>query len=220
MKIYLYVKQHNSTKLKYFGKTQSEDPLKYSGSGKYWKRHLEKHGNDISNVNLWEFDNEEDCSEFAIKFSEENDIVNSKEWANLKIENGLDGNPIGNWKGMSYEEIYGETLGKKLREDRSKSNSNRKFSNETKNKISAAAKIRLSIPENNSMFGKNHSEESKIKIGKTSKNRKWSEASKRKFSELRTGKTVTRILKTCPNCGKQGSGPNMKRYHFDKCKVL
>ena len=33
---YLYIKQHSVTKLKYFGKTNSEDPIKYSGSGKYW----------------------------------------------------------------------------------------------------------------------------------------------------------------------------------------
>ena len=35
---YLYVKQHNKTGLKYFGKTTKKDPLKYKGSGLYWKR--------------------------------------------------------------------------------------------------------------------------------------------------------------------------------------
>lgn len=27
------------------------------------------------------------------------------------------------------------------------------------------------------------------------------------------------IQYTCPHCGKIGKGPNMKRYHFDKCKL-
>ncbi len=45
---YLYIKTHNKTGMKYFGKTVSEDPEKYSGSGVYWKRHIEKHGNDVT----------------------------------------------------------------------------------------------------------------------------------------------------------------------------
>jgi len=37
--VYLYVKIHNVTKLKYFGKT-TKNPYNYKGSGLYWKRHL------------------------------------------------------------------------------------------------------------------------------------------------------------------------------------
>ena len=33
---WLYIKQHNITKLKYFGKTVRKDPIKYKGSGTYW----------------------------------------------------------------------------------------------------------------------------------------------------------------------------------------
>jgi len=40
--VHLYVKQHSITKLKYFGKT-IQDPIKYSGSGVHWKKHLKKH---------------------------------------------------------------------------------------------------------------------------------------------------------------------------------
>jgi hypothetical protein len=46
MTIYLYVKTHNVTGLKYLGKTESNDPHKYPGSGTYWKSHLTKHGKD------------------------------------------------------------------------------------------------------------------------------------------------------------------------------
>ena len=89
---YLYIKQHNITGLKYFGKTTKEDPIKYLGSGIHWKRHIKKHG--IEHVKtLWcqPFDSEESLVEYATNFSQENNIVESKEWANLKGENGLDG---------------------------------------------------------------------------------------------------------------------------------
>jgi len=44
---YLYIKKHNVTGLKYFGKTV-RDPLKYKGSGQYWLTHLKQHGNDVT----------------------------------------------------------------------------------------------------------------------------------------------------------------------------
>ena len=91
----LYIKQHNQTGLKYFGKTQL-DPLTYNGSGKYWKRHLKKYGYDVSTPWHQLFTDEKTLTEYALTFSKENDIVNSKEWANLIIENGLDGAPVGN----------------------------------------------------------------------------------------------------------------------------
>ena len=93
--IYLYIKTHNLTKLKYFGKT-TRNPYHYNGSGKYWKRHLRKHGYDISTEIIRAFLSEEECKFFALNFSIQNNIANSKEWANLINENGLDGAPEGN----------------------------------------------------------------------------------------------------------------------------
>lgn len=94
--ITLYIKTHNVTGLKYFGKTTKKDPYKYKGSGKYWLQHLKKHGYDVSTEIIGRFDSQEDCTKFALKFSEENQILESKEWANLRVENGLDGAPTGN----------------------------------------------------------------------------------------------------------------------------
>ena len=90
MKIYLYIKTHNPTGLKYFGKTTSKDPMKYKGSGTYWNRHLDKHGNDVSTEIVAEFEDKEKAKIFAYEFSVINNIVESKEWANLKIED-IDG---------------------------------------------------------------------------------------------------------------------------------
>jgi len=92
---WLYIKQHNKTGLKYFGKT-IKDPYTYKGSGKYWKDHIRKHGNDVTTVWCELFNHKEILVEYAMKFSKDNNIVESDEWANLIIENGIDGNVPGN----------------------------------------------------------------------------------------------------------------------------
>jgi hypothetical protein len=89
---YLYIKQHSVTGLKYFGKT-TKDPYKYLGSGKYWLKHINKHDKKFIQT-IWVSELYTDknlLSEFALFFSEEYDIVKSKDWANLKPEDGLDG---------------------------------------------------------------------------------------------------------------------------------
>lgn len=95
-KIYLYIKTHKTTGLKYFGKTTKKDPFKYNGSGKYWLNHLKKYGNLIDTEIIGIFENQQECSKFALEFSIKNNILESKDWANLRLENGLDGAPIGN----------------------------------------------------------------------------------------------------------------------------
>lgn len=95
-KTYLYIKKHTGSGLKYLGKTQKNDPFKYKGSGKYWNSFLKKHGYDIETIWVSDpFYDEQDIQELALFLSEFFDIVNSKEWANLKNENGIDGNPKG-----------------------------------------------------------------------------------------------------------------------------
>ena len=89
---YLYIKQHSITGLKYFGKTTKNNPVEYLGSGIHWKKHIKKHGVEfVKTIWFQLFQSESEIIEFALKFSKENNIVNSKEWANLKEENGLDG---------------------------------------------------------------------------------------------------------------------------------
>ena len=48
MTIYLYIKTHNKTGLKYLGKTTAKDPHKYHGSGADWRTHLKEHGIDYT----------------------------------------------------------------------------------------------------------------------------------------------------------------------------
>ena len=91
---FLYIKQHNITGLKYFGKTVESDPVKYKGSGKHWERHLKKYGKDVSTIWYQLFTNKEELKIFALNFSQQNNIVESKDWANLKPEVGLWGGGV------------------------------------------------------------------------------------------------------------------------------
>lgn len=110
---WLYVKQHNKTGLKYFGKT-SQDPLTYLGSGTRWRNHLNKHGYDVTTELLGCFTDTLVISQVAIKFSIDNNIVESEEWANCRIENGLDGGSNGPHSAETRKLISEKTKGRKL----------------------------------------------------------------------------------------------------------
>ena len=96
---WLYIKQHNITGLKYFGKTTEKDPHKYPGSGTYWKAHLNVYGNDVTTIWCHLFTDKKSLVNEALSFSKSHDIARSSEWANLIDENGLDG--IGRPKGST-----------------------------------------------------------------------------------------------------------------------
>lgn len=91
MPIYLYIKTHNKTGLKYLGKTKSKDPYKYQGSGIVWKRHIEKHGYDVTTSILLMTEDKQELKNTGLFFSKLFDEVNSKEWANLMEEYGQGG---------------------------------------------------------------------------------------------------------------------------------
>lgn len=128
MSTFLYIKKHSVTGLLYFGKTDKKDPYLYNGSGKYWKKHLRKHGsNHVETIWVSEpFTDKDDLIEFATFFSEEFNIVNSKRWANLILENGIDG-----WTKQQSRGKFSEEHKAKI----SSSNKGRIFSLNHKNKI-------------------------------------------------------------------------------------
>jgi hypothetical protein len=173
---WLYIKQHNITGLKYFGKTISSNPFNYRGSGIYWKNHLKHHGCDVSTIWCELFNDRESLTEFATNFSIKNNIAESTEWANLKNENGLDGSP----PGVIFTESHREKL----------TLANKNPSKENLAKRSA------------SMKGKNTGPQSI--------------ETRAKKSAIKKGKP--RPLATCPYCLKIGGSPQMKQWHFDKCK--
>lgn len=177
---YLCIKQHSITGLKYFCKTSKKDPIKYLGSGVYWKKHIKKHGKEHV-ITLWVSEPYTDTSiiEHALHFSLENNIVESNEWANLITENGLDGGAPGSSRSVEIRaKISASKIGKTQSAEhiakRTASSKGRKHSAETKIKLSApkpprtkehSAKISSAnkgrVAPNK---GKNHSSETKQKI--------------------------------------------------------
>ena len=88
----LYIKTHEITGLKYFGKTTRLDCIhSYKGSGIHWRRHLKVHGNSYKTELLGIWQDKDRLIKFATEFCKQNNVVESKEWANMVLEEGLQG---------------------------------------------------------------------------------------------------------------------------------
>lgn len=87
MIIYLYVKTHKKTGLKYLGKT-SKDPYTYLGSGVDWKAHLREHGIDHTTEIIKECNSNKELSQWGRYYSELWNVAKSNEWANRIPETG------------------------------------------------------------------------------------------------------------------------------------
>ena len=92
MTIYLYVKTHNKTGLKYLGKTTKEDPHAYHGSGADWKVHLKEHGIDYTTTIIRECQTKEELYQWGRHYSNLWNVATSAEWANRIPETGGGGN--------------------------------------------------------------------------------------------------------------------------------
>jgi len=155
-------------------------------------------------------------------------------WANQIAENGLDGVLAGtkmskaqkliiskNMKGSvsCYDISTGESLSVQKEEFDMRSDlvgvcKNRKLTKEHKAKISGEGRV--------------HSDETKNKIGNAHRGKVVSEETKEKLrSHKRTSEQKKRCSDgaknrkqiECPHCSKVGHPNNMKRWHFDNCKL-
>jgi hypothetical protein len=105
----LLVMTHKKTGMQYFCKTTLLNGMGwYKGSGKYWLRHLKKHGADVDVGVLGVYFDRDRCLAAADSFSKSNNVGKSNKWANLINENGLDGAPPG-----KNHPMYGKTHPKK-----------------------------------------------------------------------------------------------------------
>lgn len=94
----LMVKTHDVTGLKYLCYTRKEGKAydSYLGSGTEWERHLSLYGEFITTELVYETEDLNEFKEFARNYSYKNNIVESKEWANLRIEEGDGGDTVSN----------------------------------------------------------------------------------------------------------------------------
>ena len=207
--MYLYVKTHNKTGLKYLGKTNAKDPHAYHGSGTYWTRHLQKHGYDYSTEILLETEDNEEIRKHGLYYSELWNVVDSEEWANLMNESDDGGD-------TSHTDSFVQYI-----ESRDFSGDNNGFfgkthSNETKRKLAEYASKQWK--------NKPKSETHKENIAKSLIGKPLSEERKRKISESNKGRTpynkgVPAEKFFCIHCNKIVAGAsNYKRWHSDNCK--
>jgi hypothetical protein len=98
----IYVKQ-SPLGLMYLGKTTLNNHDSYLGSGKYWKLHIKKHNLHHKDIKTWvlhETDARDDLIKIGLYYSKLFNIVDSKNWANLKQEAGDGGVTVKNqWVG-------------------------------------------------------------------------------------------------------------------------
>ena len=119
---------------------------------------------------------------------------------------------------------------------------NARQTQEYKNKLSRALKGRVrsaeeidkwrksynGAGENNSMYGKQHTDATKLQISKNRRGKvgrvgPHSEETKKKMRKPRNEESKInmrkpRSKKICPHCGFEGGGGTMLRWHFDYCK--
>lgn len=227
---YLYIKQHLITGKLYFGKTTQKDPVKYKGSGSYWKNHLKCHGDKV--VTLWYelFTDKDELVKFATTFSDEMNIVESQSWANQQTENGLDVRLGVKFSTETIQKLSDSHKGRKHSDETKQKMSQiakgRTLSDEAKKKISEANKNRIVSDETRAKQAEKakgnkrhmmpHSDEAKKKISAARCGVSRSEDAKNKISMAMKGKPKPII--SCPHCGQTGGASQMKRWHFDNCK--
>lgn len=235
--IYLYLKEHRTTGMKYLGQT-NRDPFKYKGSGKYWRRHLKAHGNNVETTIIGEYHTIEELKVAGEYYSKLWNIVESDEWANLIPETG-DGNSdprlceayLEKWKQGLFSNKgkdnpnFGKTFSvderqamkdgwaRKLEtEDYAPWNKGMTYDEER------LSKLRVPHPK---AQGKQQTEEHIAARKESLKGRKPGFKDKTHTEETKQAQrdaALKRPKKQCPHCGKVVAINAYDRWHGDNCK--
>jgi hypothetical protein len=182
----LLVMEHNITGLKYFCKTTMLDRVhRYKGSGLAWTKHLRKNGFDVKAGILGFYVDEKQCLEAAKKFSQENNIVDSNEWANAVVETGKNGcSMVG-----ERNPFYGKTHTPEVRESMRLARLGRSVnkgayrSPEQRAKISASLKGRKNPAMSQRLTGRKLTAETKAKLSEAGKKKVWSDETREKIRQ-------------------------------------
>lgn len=218
MTIYLYHKHCSHCGLKYFGRTEKKDPYKYNGSGLHWKRHIKKYCADVITDWVMEFEDQIECTEFALKYSSDYDIVESIEYANMCAEDGLHRGIV--QLSIQSRKNIGEASRNRIwsvesRNKISKANTGRKFSEEFCQKVSASLKGKSRSPEHSKKISdlakiRCNTPEWKKKLSEQSKGKICSPETKRKLSLSTKNKPKPKI--ECTHCNKYFDAGNLAQH--------
>jgi hypothetical protein len=189
MIIYLYVKTHKITGLKYLGKTKNPNPSKYSGSGKRWINHLKKHGYDIETEILKECYSNDELKEWGIYYSNLWNIVNDPNWANIKPETGNGGLHTEETKNKIKLSHIGKLHSPETKEKMRQAKLGKPKSEEHRKNIKSSKILNPSFGH----LGKSHSAESKEKMRTAALN--MSDETKEKMRQAKLGKPMSEETK-------------------------
>lgn len=242
MIIYLYVKTHKKTGLKYLGKTV-RDPFKYNGSGIHWTRHLKKHGYGHDTYILQKCYSDNALREWGRFYSKLWRVVKSKKWANEKDEEGQgwgsgESNIIHrpDVKEKHKESVNSDSAKKNQKATRLKNHGDETFNNRQQAKLTSLEKygVEHAMQSEASMDKLRHtnlkergveyamqSEEVKVK-SKATCVEKYGVDNQFKRPEIIKQVSARATLRnaeiaTCPWCGKIGQELGMKASHFENC---
>jgi hypothetical protein len=149
----LMIKKHMLVGIKYLCKTVREDHNAYSGSGTRWNNILNKYGKDhVRTRVIFTTHSKSEFKRVGLLLSEQWDIVDSNDWANLVPENGDGGGGVIGGKMPPRTEEW--------KAKQSAAHKGRKHSEEAKVRMSAAKK------------GKPKSEEHRANISAARKGKK------------------------------------------------
>jgi len=112
--IYLMLKTHKETGLKYLCKCENRNPHKYKGSGTYWKEHLRRFGNSIKDITtevLFETNDVNKFKEKALYYSNLWQVDINSEFANYILEQGDGGDTS---KSEGYQQYLNSERFKKV----------------------------------------------------------------------------------------------------------
>lgn len=204
------------------------------GSGKYWLKHIKKHSASPITIELWSFDEQDDCENFALRFSKDNDIVSSRSWDNLMEERGKPG-------GNGLQKMTEESKEKRIAtcflrygvdnplknidiQTKAKKTNLQKYGVENPfQSDEVKSKIRDVMLTTYGVANPSQSKEVKEKKEETFL-RNYGVTHWAKTKEAREKKRLNAIKqhqkdkpRTCPHCSLTGKGGNMSRYHFDNC---
>ena len=212
---YLMVKTHNTTGLKYLCQTKHPDPYAYLGSGTYWRRHLKKHGKEITTEIIKECQTKDELKHHGLHYSELWNVVESKEWANLKPETGDGGmTKLIHAQGVQTKKDNGINRAAAL-----KIAIIRKANGTYKRTPEMTQKQLNTWRENG---GQRRSKESYTAMGKRMIENEHTLSPDTVIKMQATLKAHNRgvfQVKTCEHCGRDINGAtNYVRWHGDKCK--
>jgi transposase len=199
MTIYLYKKTHNKTGLNYLGKTTNSNPHKYKGSGDYWSKHIKKHGYDVTTIILKECKTNEEVKEWGLYYSELWNVVGSKDWANLKPEQGAGGGD-----GFSSTDATLNNLKRIAKGDHP-------F-------VGDRNPVYSRITEGTHNFQGDGSFQRNVALSRVKEGTHPLLGAKSNKARLENGTHPSQIKNTCEHCGATASLGMFKRWHGDNCR--